>query len=41
MTFADDYIPATVGRTDAIKLAGNAVPVKLAAGLLERVAASP
>jgi DNA (cytosine-5)-methyltransferase 1 len=40
MTFASDYIPADVGRTDAIKLAGNAVPPRLAAGLLEHVARS-
>ena len=40
MSFASDYIPESVGRTDAIKLAGNAVPPRLAAGLIERVAAS-
>ena len=40
MTFAPNYIPDTVGRTNALTLAGNAVPPKLAQGLLERVAAS-
>lgn len=40
MSFASDYIPASVGRTDAIRLAGNAVCPRQGAGLLTQVAAS-
>lgn len=39
-SFADDYIPESVGRTDALMLTGNAVPPVMATGLIKCVAAS-